>query len=121
MDDWYYVTQRQLDSFRGSSFFLQKHGGLISMLAKFYPGCCHFQCDNLSTEHVWETKKLVFSCKSQGFLHKGMELLLTDRNMTIVTEYKHPELIRKNTQEIELDVFVPGLDLALEYQVKTFS
>jgi hypothetical protein len=116
LDDWYYVTVVQVQRLRGSSLLL-KHGSLLALLSKYYPS------------HPWDAKKFAQTVnarikwgKSQWFLLKFLkELIVNDSNNVkdsdIINNYKHPDLLFSDSSwRMELDIFIPPLNLAVEYQ-----
>eukprot|EP01114_Cavostelium_apophysatum_P019887 TRINITY_DN6524_c0_g1_i1.p1 TRINITY_DN6524_c0_g1~~TRINITY_DN6524_c0_g1_i1.p1 ORF type:complete len:431 (+),score=67.85 TRINITY_DN6524_c0_g1_i1:54-1346(+) len=104
LDDWYSVSTKELHHF-GMKTLLDKHGGLIPFLAKFYP------------EHQWDyqrAKRFSIS-KSQAYLFRAVAELFLHRE--IFSNFLHSKLRFAKTQQfMELDVFIPSLNLAFEFQ-----
>jgi hypothetical protein len=58
-----------------------------------------------------------FFASDKGGVDKGSEKGL-EKAGTVLANYKHPKLIYQDSgREMELDVFIPSLNLAFEYQV----
>ena len=143
LDDWYSVSYEQIIELHGSSLFKTNKkqsdeaenmivtSTLFGLLSKFYP------------YHPWDRKK--FRIRSNGRWGKTQQLLLSmlqrvlsNNKLTTISElgeikvnYKHPELMftRKSStslneddsqtnspQRMELDIYIPSLTLAFEYQ-----
>jgi hypothetical protein len=126
LDDWYKVSNDQIKKksgmycgTRGVSHskvggkLLTQFGSLCDILQKIYP------------THSWDTKN--FSKrgskwgKSQWQLLKIVEQHFEGSGMEVLFNYQHPQLLfSSSSQRMELDIFVPAVSLALEYQGSDF-
>lgn len=83
---------------------LWKGGGLFKMVQRMYP------------DFPWNKK--IFSSKhrnkTEKFLSDSLKELFP--NETVKEKFKHTQLIFGSSALIELDVFIPSLSLAFEYQ-----
>jgi len=99
--DWYSVTIPQLLSLRAYSP-INKYGGLIPVLKMCFP------------DQVWNPNAAILY-KVQNLLYKMARKLFS--NLLVEMNYKHPELrFSKSNSRMEFDVFIPSLNVALEYQ-----
>jgi hypothetical protein len=104
LEDWENVTSSQVAKFGGTTL-LHKYGGLTNVLAKVYP------------QHKWK----VHNPNTVGYTKSQMQLFLVAKKLFptvphIHFNYKHPQMFFSSThQNMELDVFIPSLSLALEY------
>ncbi len=131
MEDWYRVSTIEIAKYGGSTALL-RYGGLYNILKEVYP------------QVEWETNRFTSPLrygKAQWVLFKivkefaSSNLLLLPTNSTttttsttmnntnnnnmdeILVEYLHPDLIYQDTlQKMELDIYIPSLSLAFEYQ-----
>lgn len=103
MDDWHSVGYEHLWSSRGFTL-AEKYGGLFPLLAKVFPN------------HEWKADVWKKLGKGQAQIVKGIKELFP--NVAEIQEnYRHPELSFSGTNRaMELDIFVPSLMLAVEYQ-----
>jgi hypothetical protein len=102
MEDWHNISREQLIANYGSSL-ISKHGSMINLLAHVYP------------KYPWDIQHVPRSSKSHQWLYKILRDLLpigTD----IKTCYRHPLLKYPNNHKMEVDIYIPSLSLALEYQ-----
>lgn len=102
--DWYRISRPQILSFGGKSVYA-KFGSLGSALAYAYP------------DIRWDFQKFAHRGKKaeQRRLRVALESLLP--GVAIIEDYQHPELIWKNSDRpIELDLWIPKLQVSLEYQ-----
>jgi hypothetical protein len=104
LSEWKYVTSDTLIKLRAHSLLL-KNGGLIPLLSKYYP------------EQIWwdDSTEKRYRSKSQAYL----QMILMDifPTLEIRNDYKHPSLVFPRSHlEMQLDIFIPKLDLAIEYQ-----
>jgi hypothetical protein len=101
LEDWKKVTTTQLYLSRGKTL-LCKYKGIRPLLDMAFPQL-EFQ--------LGEAEK---NNKSQAFLLKQTQHLFPEA--AIQMNYRHPELIYSTGYRMELDVFIPSLAIALEYQ-----
>jgi len=109
VDDWFKITSADLDGM-GLSGLREKYGGLISILKKFYP------------QYEWNPQSSrgtdITLSKSHQILFKITQELFPEVP-NIHVNYPHPELKYDDTKNnLELDIFIPSLSLALEFHGK---
>ena len=105
LHDWYRISVAQLGLI-GPVTIVRKCGGLGKILQKVYP------------HHDWNLKKFS-SAKhnpkaSQRLLRLRVEKLLP--RVPIYEDYLHPKLKFQSGRPMQLDLFLPDLSIALEYQ-----
>jgi hypothetical protein len=118
LDEWHSVSSAQFCKIRGFSL-ITKYGGIIPLLRKFYP------------EHPWGEAQSINSFaarkktwgKGQMLLHRRVkDILLAKTSIKaedIRLNYRHQDLLFLNSQQqMELDIYIPSLALAFEYQVQ---
>ena len=106
-EDWYRVTTEQLASVKAPAFYKSKQGGLAELLSKRYPNV------------KWDADAFF----GRGY-RKATQSWLVDRiigllpSETVLVDYAHPDLkpAATDSKSSQLDVFVPELRLAFEYQ-----
>ena len=108
LHDWNCISSQQIKNWKGDSI-LKKHGGGVMTLVSDY----------LYPSQNWKEEQNVslvpLSSKAQRFLY--LKLLEIFPNVDIQMDYKHPELIfTQSNQRMQLDIFIPSLALAFEYQ-----
>lgn len=108
LDDWYNISSTDISKYYQGSTLLKKYGGFKSFLMHCYP------------EYNWNIS--LFDniqrkpSKSQLRLFQLIKNIFP--NEIIEIDFPHPQLNFKNTQHImELDIYLPSLNLAFEYQV----
>eukprot|EP01114_Cavostelium_apophysatum_P020553 TRINITY_DN6924_c0_g1_i1.p1 TRINITY_DN6924_c0_g1~~TRINITY_DN6924_c0_g1_i1.p1 ORF type:complete len:527 (-),score=89.84 TRINITY_DN6924_c0_g1_i1:359-1939(-) len=103
LDDWARISVAELSNLVGESL-LVKYGGLMPLLARVYP------------DHDWSKFRSDHDVlKVQGLLFDHLHNFF--RGADIFQNYPHPSLLfSKTNQPMELDVFIPSLSLAFEYQ-----
>jgi len=102
LDDWYGISSTQLGSL-GFGGVLDKYGSISHVLAKVYPF------------HSWDfTKGISKKTKTQNLLFITLKELLPNVQ-DFFLEYPHPSLIYSSKKNVELDIFIPSLNLAFEY------
>jgi len=105
IDDWYIITQDFFYSNGGDGLLINHYGGSPSLaVMKIYPN------------YKWDPEKFSIKKTKQKSIFNIVKNYFPKRK--VLWEYKqHPELIyKKSKKNMELDVFVPSLNLAIEYQ-----
>ncbi len=116
-DNWYRISKRSIIAKRGGQL-LSQHGGLLPLLAKYFP------------EHDWpsiyniivmlyylgqETRRIAGLSKVQFHLYAFIKKLFPDVESHM--DFRHFDLLYAKSRAImQLDIFVPSLSLAFEYQ-----
>jgi hypothetical protein len=107
LEDWYRVSVAQLSA-APMSIPPAKYGGLIAVLQKAYP------------DHSWNIAKFDLQSKkaSQRKMKSQIEKLLSHLGkLEILEDYRHPEMLYSSTGlKMELDLYIPALQLGIEYQ-----
>lgn len=112
LDDWYRVTYQQIHAY-GCKALVDRFGGIIPLLSFVYPN------------HNWIAEEnrnlhMRISNKSQLVLFKLISDLFFKGNTQesdIHVSYHHPQLLYANSRKpMELDIFIPSLSIAFEYQ-----
>jgi len=104
MVDWYRVSVSQIVALGGWRA-IEKNGGLPKLLPKYFP------------DYDWDVKLLTKTIKktAQHTLHDLLLQLFP--NTLLLSDYHHPDLLYTSTQRrMELDIYLPSLSLAFEYQ-----
>eukprot|EP01114_Cavostelium_apophysatum_P024809 TRINITY_DN9863_c0_g1_i2.p1 TRINITY_DN9863_c0_g1~~TRINITY_DN9863_c0_g1_i2.p1 ORF type:complete len:208 (-),score=38.57 TRINITY_DN9863_c0_g1_i2:86-658(-) len=106
LDDWHEITVHRLSSI-GVQTMLDKHGGLMALLAKIYP------------DHDFNTtnKRQYVGSKTQQQLFKIVQDFFPSTS-DIHINYFSDLRFADSKKSIQFDVFVPSLSLAIEYQGK---
>lgn len=101
-DDWYRVSEVDFCSL--FSYSILKSFPLSRLLIEIYPN------------HKWDFDKLRKGAyrSSQNRLGKMVKNLFPES--TVLEDYNHPTIKRKNGRPLELDLFLPSEKLAIEYQ-----
>ena len=111
-EDWYNVSTLEFQRLGGATL-LSKYGGMCAVLKKMLPS------------HPW--KETAFSVPATKWGKSQWHLLQTVKQMLvgnsygvkegdIKCDYKHPDLVYQDSKfKMELDIFVPVLNLAFEY------
>jgi hypothetical protein len=110
LDDWYEASYNTFKEYHGITV-LTRYGGFLKLLTKFFPN------------HSWDPNKFTFRTrwnKSQKQLTDiAKELFFSENNAQakdLQENYKHPELLHAHSKlRMELDIFIPALNLAFEY------
>jgi hypothetical protein len=106
MEDWNLVSHEHLMNLHGSSL-ISKFGSLGNIMVHCYP--------DYPWMHTFYHGGGNYS-KPQEKLIQSLKTLLP-KDTEIRTSYRHPNLKFSNTNvTMELDIYVPSLNLALEYQ-----
>eukprot|EP01114_Cavostelium_apophysatum_P007788 TRINITY_DN1996_c0_g2_i2.p1 TRINITY_DN1996_c0_g2~~TRINITY_DN1996_c0_g2_i2.p1 ORF type:complete len:562 (-),score=122.96 TRINITY_DN1996_c0_g2_i2:5-1690(-) len=102
MDDWLNVTVQDFAAIGGITL-INKYGGLKALLSKIFP--------------EWDqTAAVPVTNKSQYYLYKLLKGMFPDQ-VDILFNYPHPDLTYAGVnRNMELDIFIPNLQLAFEYQ-----
>ena len=120
MEDWYRISLNQIEEL-GSLTIVQSHGNLGDLLSKVYP------------EHPWDSN--IFS--SNGYQRRASQRILKIKiqelfpnagilvfqtflySSSVVHEcFVHPKLQFESGVFMQLDIFLPELSLAFEYNGK---
>uniref|UniRef100_A0A6B2L4U2 Uncharacterized protein n=1 Tax=Arcella intermedia TaxID=1963864 RepID=A0A6B2L4U2_9EUKA len=102
-NDWYRISRGQLLKL-GVFHVIRKLGGLEDLLKEFFP------------YHPWDSRLLTFQGKKAGQRYLLRSLCEIFPNHRIYEEYSHPTLKFPSKRPITLDVYIPQLNLAFEYQ-----
>jgi hypothetical protein len=101
MDDWKYISVRDFYNLKGGRSILYYSGGLYNLLNRFYP-TLQFNPNIPKSEMALQ--------------HKIRKLFVGE---PVLCSYKHPEMRYSASHELmELDIYIPTLSLAFEYQGK---
>eukprot|EP01114_Cavostelium_apophysatum_P001389 TRINITY_DN11199_c0_g1_i1.p1 TRINITY_DN11199_c0_g1~~TRINITY_DN11199_c0_g1_i1.p1 ORF type:complete len:588 (-),score=156.40 TRINITY_DN11199_c0_g1_i1:19-1782(-) len=100
ISDWKMLTPTQLDSL-GMGTLRKKYGGVLALLQKLFPS------------HSWER---VHSKKVQYVMFRNVRMLFPEA-ADVHLDYQHLGMLYTATNKpMELDVYVPSLKIAFEYQ-----
>jgi hypothetical protein len=104
--DWSLIRMSDFASSRGGYQVVRQNGGLNKLLKKFIPGYIPLNnCKGLS------------KLKTQSYLYKMLNTIFPNQNM--IMNFRHTELeFQKSERKMELDIFIPFLAIAFEYQKK---
>eukprot|EP01114_Cavostelium_apophysatum_P016893 TRINITY_DN4898_c1_g1_i1.p1 TRINITY_DN4898_c1_g1~~TRINITY_DN4898_c1_g1_i1.p1 ORF type:complete len:482 (+),score=101.22 TRINITY_DN4898_c1_g1_i1:85-1530(+) len=119
--DWSTVTAANFKSLGGTNL-LSKYGGLEQLLDKFFP---EWRRENLANT----TEEMTDSSKGQRHLFRVLSELIREETFIFEVKEDHKEELFMNfihphvsfpssSKNIELDIFVPSLSIAFEYQGK---
>lgn len=102
-EDWYRISYKQLSSLGGGTLFTR--GRFVDALRAAYP------------EEEWDERALQNSAKksSQRQLHLVAKQFFPSHR--IVEDHKH-ELLPSQGKSLELDLYLPDIELAIEYNGK---
>jgi len=106
LDDWYRVSQEDLLKYRGAVTFVRQRGGLMNILSEAYPN------------HQWDPERFQQRSRksSQWQMYKIIKELLPS-NIEVFEEFICTDLAGDSGLGIiTLDVYIPALKLAFEYQ-----
>eukprot|EP01114_Cavostelium_apophysatum_P021826 TRINITY_DN7718_c0_g1_i1.p1 TRINITY_DN7718_c0_g1~~TRINITY_DN7718_c0_g1_i1.p1 ORF type:complete len:570 (+),score=80.59 TRINITY_DN7718_c0_g1_i1:26-1735(+) len=107
LDDWFAIPKEKLVAL-GASTVLSRYKGLLALLQSLYP------------YHKWpldneRKRKQAYGSKVQRALSDIVGMIF-GRTEEVYWDYIHPELNHSSNRPMELDVFIPSLKLAFEYQ-----
>lgn len=75
--------------------------------------------ESVYPEHEWNPKLFLSTKKVQKILYNLITKLFPNEN--ILEDYRHPELRFASNSRMELDIYLPGKNLAFEYNGYTFT
>ena len=104
LDDWYRVSKDQL-FLVGASSVLQQFGSLGALLKEAYP------------HHSWDMQK--FTSKNKRASQRWLKMILTKLfpEREIIEDFQNPDILfSASNLPMQLDVYIPSLSLAFEYQ-----
>lgn len=105
-EEWISVTKEVIQSHHGTTLLL-KHGSTFKILAKYLP--------ELFTDTRDSNKRKAISKTQLKLLEYIHELYPNEKD--IFLSYLHPDLLfLESKKPMELDIFIPSLQLAFEYQ-----
>jgi hypothetical protein len=104
LDEWKAVKIQQVHQLNGKGL-LARSNGLRPLLELCFP------------KHSWETPRGDGNSKDQVFLFKMIQLLFP--GLLVEVNYRHPDLLFQSNRKMELDVFIPSLQLAFEFHGKS--
>ena len=101
--DFYRISYHQLNILKASGLYL--HGGLFYLLTKIYP------------EIKWNKQKFTEKVKKSEQFQIFRQISFLFPQFHIYENYFHPYIYRPSTNSLmELDIFIPELSIAFEYQ-----
>eukprot|EP01114_Cavostelium_apophysatum_P017306 TRINITY_DN5113_c0_g2_i1.p1 TRINITY_DN5113_c0_g2~~TRINITY_DN5113_c0_g2_i1.p1 ORF type:complete len:393 (-),score=65.41 TRINITY_DN5113_c0_g2_i1:145-1323(-) len=105
-EDWYQIKKSDIEQFGGHGLLNQYRGSLTALLKDLVP--------SLASSKNWTLTAQ--SSKSQKFLFESVQLLLPKED--VVANYDFGRMSEQQTQlcSLEVDVAVPSISLAFEYQ-----
>jgi hypothetical protein len=101
--DWYDVSQDDFKYFNGGS-----------LLGMYYGGSPQLFVTTNFPEYDLDITKFKKLRKGQAILYKTLQRIFP--NEELLWEYKHPEIRSALGRKLELDIFIPNMNLAFEYQ-----
>lgn len=105
-EDWISVTKEIVRSNYGTTL-LQKHGSTFKILTKYLP--------EIFTDTRDSNKRKSISKKQLKLLEFIQEIYSNETD--IYVSYLHPDLLfLESKKPMELDIYLPSLKLAFEYQ-----
>jgi hypothetical protein len=102
LEDWYEVSEEHINRLKGISL-LDREQTVMELLSKQYP------------EYDWKEEKFKVTKKSQRLLFRIVKEIFPMEG-EIYMDFLHPRLRHASRQLMELDIYVPRFQLALEYQ-----
>eukprot|EP01114_Cavostelium_apophysatum_P020502 TRINITY_DN6892_c0_g1_i1.p1 TRINITY_DN6892_c0_g1~~TRINITY_DN6892_c0_g1_i1.p1 ORF type:complete len:515 (+),score=94.07 TRINITY_DN6892_c0_g1_i1:59-1603(+) len=113
-EDWAVVSKQQLASLGGGG--LIKKGGLADILSRHFPGRAWHELLDDNQSKAAEGASTMHT-KGQRLLFKKVTELFPVEHPNIFMSYVHPSLrFSESSKPVELDVFIPSLGIAFEYQ-----
>ena len=105
-DDWYRLSLNQLRMIQGGGNLINRFGSMYEVLKTAYPNI------------TWDEEKFTRRDKksSQRLLFLHLQSIFP--TYEIIEDFKHPSLFQQQQDSFELDIFIPLLNLAFEYQGK---
>ncbi len=106
IDDWYNITQTRFNQNRGGGLLINHYRGSPSLaVMEIYPN------------YIWKPEEFSKHKKNQKRIYNIVKSHFHLKKDEIEWDYKHRKLRYKKSKYImELDVFVPSQNLAIEYQ-----
>ena len=120
-EEWYKVSKEDIIKLGGSGILQYYQNSFTKALATVYKEL-NFDPKKMASAPKWGKsqwlyfqfmKELLFpSISSRGSSTNSLQ-----KEKEILMDYKHPELVYSDTRKrMELDIFIPSLNLAFEYQ-----
>jgi hypothetical protein len=101
-EDLYRITHDMVYEHKGAGWLDAFEGSVIKMALHFFP------------EYDWDFSLFSIGLKNQRRLFESVcDVFGKDQ---VRWNYKHPELLFENGRRMELDIFIPSRNLAIEYQ-----
>jgi hypothetical protein len=104
IDDWYEIQKIDFENNKGS--------GLLSTIYNSSPAKAVMDC---FPDHNWEIEKFYTGMRKQKILFSIIKKWFPDKD--VIWNYKHPQLkFSQSSRNMEIDIFIPALNLAIEFQ-----
>jgi len=98
--DWFFISNKQIKANKGRSLLTK---GLFNTLMSQYP------------EHNWSIPTRIAPSKGQLHLHRIIKSLFPSEQ--VLMDFRHAGMLFSRSQhKMQLDIFIPTLQLAFEYQ-----
>lgn len=116
---WYRVSSSQLQSV-GATTAIKKRGGLYRVLTEVYPDI-QWDPSLLSSTTKRSEQRILFELVKELFPDRKVRYFTVIHLSQVLEEYYHPSLlfprdvVNNRRRQMQLDVFVPSLNLAFEY------
>jgi hypothetical protein len=104
-EDWYRISRQQVEEQPGGTRLLQRYGGLHGILSVALP------------EKSWDLGG--FAKRGKKAAQRWLKLKVSEifPEWHVLEDYRHPQLVLPSSQHLaELDLYLPELNLAFEYQ-----
>ncbi|GAK60958.1 hypothetical protein U27_00856 [Candidatus Vecturithrix granuli] len=102
-EDWYEITQKLFESHNGGGFLDYFHASPSAAVIATFP------------EYKWQPERFAYGKKQQKQLYRIIKKIFS--KYVIKWDFKHPDMrFIETNQKMELDIFIPSLYLAFEYQ-----